>query len=121
MGGKNRTVEGLVIYKIDAARQLIYIRGAVPGKPGNIVRIQDCWREKNNGTTHRETPHPTWVPKEGEEYPEVMVVEAPELDPFETKMFYHENVMNLRPYIEEPEEMIPPVEDRTAVAVAGND
>jgi len=36
----------------------------------------------------------------------------PELDSFET-MFLHENVLNLRPYIEEPEEMVPPMEDKS--------
>jgi hypothetical protein len=87
----------------------------VPGPRGNLIRLTDAWRD--NSRDYRKTPHPTYVPKEGEEYPDIQIMEAIALDPFET-MFYHENVLNLRPYIEDPEEMIPPIEDRTAHAAA---
>ena len=110
MGGKNVTVEKCKIYKIDHNRELIYIKGSVPGAPGGIVKIRDAF--KDTSKTYRQVPHPTYVPKEGEELPEVETMPAPELDSFET-MFLHENVLNLRPYIEDPEEMVPPMEDKS--------
>ena len=36
----NRTVKNLEVIEIDAKRNLIAVRGAVPGAPGNVVRIQ---------------------------------------------------------------------------------
>jgi len=45
MGGKNRTVEKLKIYKIDYGRELIYVKGSVPGAPGGIVKIRDAFKD----------------------------------------------------------------------------
>lgn len=41
MGNEKVTLEKIRIYKIDAARQLIYVRGSVPGKAGNVVYLRD--------------------------------------------------------------------------------
>ena len=42
MGGRNRTAQSLVVHKIDTARNLIFVRGAVPGAKGNWVRVTDA-------------------------------------------------------------------------------
>ena len=39
MGGKRVTVKGLEILKVDAERNLLIVKGAVPGPPGGLVRI----------------------------------------------------------------------------------
>ena len=39
MGGKTKTVKGLKIVKIDSDRNLILLKGAVPGHNGNYVYI----------------------------------------------------------------------------------
>ncbi|MCK4888494.1 MAG: 50S ribosomal protein L3, partial [Candidatus Aminicenantes bacterium] len=39
MGGKNKTVKGLQVVKIDLENDLILIKGAVPGFNGNYVYI----------------------------------------------------------------------------------
>ena len=41
MGGGTITVDGLKVYKIDVRRNLIYVIGSVPGKPGTLLRIAD--------------------------------------------------------------------------------
>ena len=41
MGGKRRTVQNLVVHSIDTKRNLISVRGAVPGANGRIVRVTD--------------------------------------------------------------------------------
>lgn len=41
MGGRNVTVQGLQVYKIDLKRDLVYIKGAVPGTAGTYVRLAD--------------------------------------------------------------------------------
>ena len=40
MGNKKVTVQGLKVFKIDLEKNLILVRGSVPGKSGNIVMIE---------------------------------------------------------------------------------
>ncbi|KAL4590604.1 hypothetical protein LXL04_003541 [Taraxacum kok-saghyz] len=46
MGGKQRTVKNVWVYKIDPARNLMWVRGQVPGNEGNFVFIKDAWYKK---------------------------------------------------------------------------
>jgi large subunit ribosomal protein L3 len=40
LGDVQRTVQNLVIVRIDADRQLLLVRGAVPGAPGGDVIVR---------------------------------------------------------------------------------
>jgi large subunit ribosomal protein L3 len=40
MGADRVTVKGLKVAKIDASNNLIYIKGAVPGRTGTLVEIK---------------------------------------------------------------------------------
>lgn len=40
MGNKRVTVQGLTITKIEADKNLVYIRGGVPGAPGKLVSVR---------------------------------------------------------------------------------
>jgi len=40
MGVKRRTIENLQVVRIDAERNLLLIRGAVPGAPGGQVIVR---------------------------------------------------------------------------------
>jgi len=42
MGGERKTTQNLFVLKVDAARDLVYVRGAVPGNAGVFVRIVDA-------------------------------------------------------------------------------
>lgn len=42
MGDEKVVLQNLQVVKLDPARNLIYIHGSVPGKPGSIVRITDA-------------------------------------------------------------------------------
>ena len=42
MGSDRVTVQNLKIMKIDPKRDLIYVRGAVPGNPGGFLRVVDA-------------------------------------------------------------------------------
>ncbi|XP_010468241.1 PREDICTED: 50S ribosomal protein L3-2, chloroplastic-like [Camelina sativa] len=46
MGADQRTVKNVWLYKIDPARNLIWVRGQVPGAEGNFVFIRDAWYKK---------------------------------------------------------------------------
>jgi len=65
MGTDRVTVQNLQILKIDRGRNLIYVKGHVPGQKGNFVEIQDAvkkplWRtDKVTGSLER-PPLPTF-------------------------------------------------------------
>ena len=49
MGGDRVTVQNLPIYRVDNDRNLIYVRGAVPGHTGNWVRVRDAVKKLRKG------------------------------------------------------------------------
>ena len=55
MGNKNCTVQNLLVYKIDPKRNLIYVKGCVPGNDGEYVKVTDG---RDVGVS--ELPFPTW-------------------------------------------------------------
>lgn len=87
MGNQNVTVYNLQVYKIDHPRNLIYVRGAVPGPKKAVVTIRDALYTK---LQHRILPFPTWVPEEGKEMPDVEVMDPGTVDPYD-QIFMHEN------------------------------
>lgn len=50
MGGKRVTTQNLRVVKIDRGRDLLYIKGAVPGNKGNFVEIRDAVKKPLFGT-----------------------------------------------------------------------
>ena len=60
MGGGTVTVDGLTLYKIDVRRNLLYVIGAVPGKPGTLLRICDSPKQRFSAASP--PPFPTYVP-----------------------------------------------------------
>lgn len=45
MGGDQRTTECLQVYKIDIKRNIVYVKGAVPGFNGSYVKVRDSLRK----------------------------------------------------------------------------
>ena len=41
MGGKVRVQSGLQVFKVDVNKNLVYLKGSVPGKAGTIIRLRD--------------------------------------------------------------------------------
>ena len=65
MGNARSYMQNLEVRKVDAARNLIYVRGAVAGKPGSFCKINDAklfnWEKR--GMT---PPFPTFLPEQDE-------------------------------------------------------
>lgn len=61
MGGKMTKHIGLQVFKIDVDKNIIYLKGSVPGKPGSVVKVRDTLAgkkiEKNLDLVH----YPTFV------------------------------------------------------------
>jgi len=87
MGGDKTTAQSLLVYKIDAPRALIYIKGSIPGKAGSYCFIKDAWRKKLHNEDYLNCP--TFLPKPGQKYAQEIVMSARETDPFEE--YKHDN------------------------------
>ena len=42
MGNKRRTVQSLLVYKINVAHNLVFLKGTIPGSRGSFVRLSDA-------------------------------------------------------------------------------
>ncbi|KDP28009.1 hypothetical protein JCGZ_19089 [Jatropha curcas] len=78
MGAEQRTVKNVWVYKIDPARNLMWVRGQVPGAEGNFVFIKDAVYKKPDVSM---LPFPTYFAAE-DETSEPLVAELGEIDPF---------------------------------------
>lgn len=47
MGGRKRTAQNLIVHKVDTARDLVFVRGAVPGAQGSWLRITDAIKKSH--------------------------------------------------------------------------
>ncbi|CAN6551132.1 unnamed protein product [Malus baccata var. baccata] len=81
MGGKQRTVKNVWVYKIDPARNLMWVKGQVPGAEGNFVFIRDAFYKKPDVSS---LPFPTYFAPEDEDPSklEPLVADLGEVDPF---------------------------------------
>ncbi|KAA8528163.1 hypothetical protein F0562_035586 [Nyssa sinensis] len=81
MGGKQRTVKNVWVYKVDPARNMMWVKGQVPGAEGNFVFIKDAFYKKPDISL---LPFPTYFAPEDEEIAELepLVVDLGEVDPF---------------------------------------
>ncbi|KAJ6904174.1 50S ribosomal protein L3-2 [Populus alba x Populus x berolinensis] len=79
MGGVQRTVKNVWVYKIDPARNLMWVKGQVPGAEGNFVFIKDSVYKKPD---IQMLPFPTYFGAEDDDNAEPLVAELGEVDPF---------------------------------------
>lgn len=81
MGGKQRTVKNVWVYKIDPGRNLMWVKGQVPGAEGNFVFIKDSVYKKPDISM---LPFPTYFAPKDEELEELepVVADMGDIDPF---------------------------------------
>lgn len=78
LGGERVTVQNLWLYKIDTERNLLYVKGHVPGPKGTYVRVSDAIKGAHFPVP---PPVPTFVPEAGIAYPGEITAQLPEADP----------------------------------------
>lgn len=59
MGYEWRTVSGLEIVRVNIDKQVIYVKGSVPGDIGEALLLKDCLQDEKRLKTG---PMPTWAP-----------------------------------------------------------
>lgn len=81
MGGKQRTVKNVWVYKIDPRRNLMWVKGQVPGAVGNFVFVKDAVYNKPDIS---QLPFPTYFAPEDEddEQLEPITADLGDVDPF---------------------------------------
>jgi len=65
MGDERRTVHNMLVYRVDAARNLIYVRGQVPGLAGRPVYLRDAFNTLHPMRLAWGLPHPTFCGQGG--------------------------------------------------------
>lgn len=78
MGNKRRTVQSVWVYKVDPVRNLLYVRGQVPGHKGNFVLIKDAVMKQSSQQPER--PFPTYL---GPTLTDVLTAPASAKNPFD--------------------------------------
>ncbi|XP_051141936.1 50S ribosomal protein L3-2, mitochondrial [Andrographis paniculata] len=81
MGVEQRTVKNVWVYKVDPARNLLWVKGQVPGATGNFVFIKDAVYKKPEVSL---LPFPTYFAEEDENLEELepLVADMGDIDPF---------------------------------------
>lgn len=80
MGGVQRTVKNVWVYQIDPARNLLYLKGQVPGPQGSFLFVKDSIYKKPDRAL---LPFPTYFSQEGEsEDMEPLIADLGDVDPF---------------------------------------
>lgn len=89
MGGKMDVQRGLAVFKIDVDKNLLFLKGSIPGKAGTVVKVRDTLlfdkAEKNLELVH----FPTFVEEAGKEYSRQITMYCGERDPDEIEI--HDN------------------------------
>ena len=68
-GFENVTVSNLLIYRTDIQKSLIFVKGAIPGPVGSVVKMRDALRKRN--IQFSKLPFPTFIFEEGVNYPDI--------------------------------------------------
>ncbi|KAK3272697.1 54S ribosomal protein L3 [Cymbomonas tetramitiformis] len=74
MGNKKRTVQSVWVWKVDPARNLMFVLGQVPGNRGGFLRVKDAIRKKPDMDR---TPFPTYILPQDELWEDMPVLTAP--------------------------------------------
>ena len=80
--GPDPRVVNCKVFRTESARQLIFLKGSVPGDIGSVIKISDARGRTRRKNRHINLPYPTFVPKAGVDY-QVTVTQPPlGKDPF---------------------------------------
>ena len=80
--GPDPRVVNCKVFRTESHRQLIFLKGSVPGDIGAVIKISDARGRTRRKNRHIRLPYPTFVPRADTEYP--VTVTQPPLgkDPF---------------------------------------
>lgn len=80
--GPDPRVMNAKVFRIESERNLIFLKGPLPGYKGSVVKIYDARGKTALKNKHIRLPHPTFCPMPGVEYPVTIQQPPQERDPF---------------------------------------
>jgi large subunit ribosomal protein L3 len=83
MGGKISVQKGMTVFRIDVDKNILYIKGSIPGKAGSLLKISDTLIHKKVEKNLLLNHFPTFVEKEGKKYARQFSMYCGERDPYE--------------------------------------
>ncbi|CAD6188325.1 unnamed protein product [Caenorhabditis auriculariae] len=84
MGYEWVTVSGLEVLRMNIDKQVIYVKGSVPGDVGELLLLKDCVQQEKKLTSG---PMPTWTPSL-----ETIPEESEDQSPLQKELLYREAV-----------------------------
>lgn len=85
MGNKRRIQYNSLVYKIDVDRNLLFLKGCIPGKRGGLLEIQDARKKKWH--PDNPPPYPTFAEDPNEEPVNELVMDVSHLpNPFSAEL-----------------------------------
>ena len=70
LGDSKKTVQNLLVFKIDHTRSLLYLKGSIPGNTNSLVLIYDS--KKKHEIQFKNLPYPTSITENGKEYQDII-------------------------------------------------
>jgi len=67
LGNEKKTVQHLVVFRIDYERNLLFLKGSVPGNAKGLLSIQDSLKKVQHTKLH----YPTFIQEKGKTYPNI--------------------------------------------------
>jgi hypothetical protein len=80
----------LLLLQVDPARNLLFVRGQVPGPQGSFVYIRDAFRWQWAERQAAALPFPTFI---GEALPDVEVARSDKQDPYRVSWALQSDIM----------------------------
>jgi large subunit ribosomal protein L3 len=93
MGGNVSVQKGMTVFKIDVEKNILYIKGSLPGKAGTFLKIWDTLLVDKAEDNLRLSHFPTFVEQPGMSYAKQFSMYCGERDPLEIEI--HDNAFIL--------------------------
>ena len=68
MGNEKKTSQHLIVFRIDHERNLLFVKGSVPGNVKALLSVQDSLKKNQQDKVH----YPTFTPEKGKTYPNIL-------------------------------------------------
>ena len=75
LGNERITTQNLLVFRTDYKRNLLFIKGAIPGRPDGLILIKDAVKKHDQW---KKIDYPTFVEEKGKNYPNILEFEGTE-------------------------------------------
>ena len=84
LGNEKIYIKNILVIKIDRKRNLLYLKGPLPGPPNGMLKIFDCYYLHQK--QYRKLYYPTFIPTSGEDIPFELFASPTKMDPLDRSL-----------------------------------